>query len=122
MARLFLVPVMVACILSAILALAALRFFSREPDVRADRDHSLAADLASQRRMAECYRSGCSGISVSPILGCAWRLVILEETHAPDDADAATSDCDALGEKQKQTAATTKENLWNRLHLKRWSP
>lgn len=28
MARLFLVPVMVACILSAILALAALRFFS----------------------------------------------------------------------------------------------
>jgi hypothetical protein len=62
--------------------------FFRERDVRADRDHSLAADLASQRRMPECYRSGCSGISVSPILGCAWRLVILEETHAPDDADA----------------------------------
>jgi hypothetical protein len=116
MGRLLIFPILLACALSVLFGVGGYSFFSshlRNPD------RELRTDIAQQKHLADCYRVGCAEYHKSQVLGCAWRLVILEETHTADDADAATSDCDALGEKEKQTAAITKENLWNRLHPKR---
>jgi hypothetical protein len=116
MGRLLISPILLACALSVLFGVGGYSFFFshlRNPD------RELRTDIAQQKHLADCYRVGCAEYHKSQVLGCAWRLVILEETHTADDADAATSDCDALGEKEKQTAAITKENLWNRLHPKR---
>lgn len=116
MARLLLVPILLASLLSVILASGALKVFSRGQHVRSDRDHALAADIEHQRQMAECYRIGCPGTNVSPVIGCAWRLAILEETHAADDSRKADSDCGNLDEKEQHTASIAKDSLLHRLH------
>jgi len=58
----------------------------KEPDTNAIEKQALAGDYQAQRNLAYYLSTGADGHSINPILGCAWRIVILKSKHAKADA------------------------------------
>jgi hypothetical protein len=114
MGRLLLVPILVvvmSCIGIAYGAWSVLSHLRLRSDTRTQRNETISADINTQRHLAECYRDGCVEHRKSVILGCAWRLVIVEETHRAEDVEAATRDCSELDEKDRVAAQRTRDAL-----------
>ena len=57
-----------------------------------------SGNLDDQRHIASCYEVGCRDVIATPILACAWREIILEETNRSSDQDvsAANRDCERI--------------------------
>jgi hypothetical protein len=57
-------------------------------------------DAAAQRNVALCLRNGCDGaVQEDPVLGCAWRIVILASGPTPvnrSDLQAFEQECGAM--------------------------
>ncbi|GLR51264.1 hypothetical protein KYK30_20525 [Shinella yambaruensis] len=59
-----------------------------------DYDAATAGDYQGQRNVAYCLSTGCKSpfgntVRTNPILGCAWRVVIVNSGHLDADADDA---------------------------------
>jgi len=69
--------------------------------------------LDEQRHIAECYRVKCGHVGVAPILACAWRELIVEETgrSSPVDITAAEEACRALSPGERAIAARAEDEL-----------
>lgn len=53
---------------------------------------AISGDYQGQRNVAYCLSDGCEGaIRVNPVLGCAWRMVILESGHLEADQTDTTN-------------------------------
>lgn len=51
-------------------------------------ENAYAGNLTSQRHLASCYATGCTpDFAVEPILACAWRQIITEETSPASRQD-----------------------------------
>jgi hypothetical protein len=58
----------------------------KEPNTNDIEKKALAGDYLAQRNLAYYLSTGADGHSTNPILGCAWRIVILKSKHAKADA------------------------------------
>ena len=69
--------------------------------------------LDEQRHIAECYRVKCGHVGVSPLLACAWRELIVEETarSSPVDVTAAEEACRALSLQERAIASRAEDDL-----------
>ena len=77
-----------------------------------------SGDIEDQRHMASCYESGCHGMVATPILACAWREVILEETNRSLASDVAASDkaCGQISADQNSILERAETDIRARLH------
>jgi len=119
MSRLLLVPILLMCIFCASFAAFAwwgLRHTPVRTVTQAERNHAISADIPAQRHLADCYRDGCVDHRRSPLLGCAWRLVIVEETHRAEDLSEAAKDCGELAEKDRAAAERARDTLLKQVH------
>jgi hypothetical protein len=73
------------------------------PDWTAGMAHS--GDLNDRRRMAACYEVGCNEVVAAPILACAWREIILEETQGSSRQDRIAADraCSRISQNDRET-------------------
>ncbi len=117
MGRLLLLPLLVAWCLVIPLGYWGWQIMNHAPPHGTAPPGTYPANLDEQRRLAACYRLGCAEARASPILSCAWRLVIAEETHGSDDSAEAARDCEALAEKDRQTAEKVKRTVLRALHI-----
>ena len=64
-----------------------------------------SGDLNDRRRMAACYEVGCNEVVAAPILACAWREIILEETQGSSrqDLTAADRSCSRISPNNRET-------------------
>jgi hypothetical protein len=112
MVRLILAPVLAVVLLVTGAAVGLISFFSHVPMHQLSAHANDTAGVAAHRHLAACYRDGCRDILRSPVLGCAWRLVVVVETaEAADDVAAAKADCGILSEGDRRKAEEAKERL-----------
>src|SRR4051812_38373037 len=79
------------------------------------------ADLDAQRRLAECYRDGCVGLASTPMLGCAWRIVIAASGHSrltQADFDRRQRDCESLGTADQSAAVREAKAIFLKVYGK----
>lgn len=50
-----------------------------------------SGNVAAERHLASCYRTGCSDVPPDADAACAWRHVIMDERKHPQPADIAAS-------------------------------
>jgi hypothetical protein len=114
MAQMILAPVLVAAFLTLAAGLGFIRFIAHVPAHQAPAQAG-AVDIDSHRDLAACYRDGCSSTLRSPVMGCAWRMVIVVQTRgAPEEAALAAADCGSLQEADRLKAEQVKEKLLQR--------
>ena len=79
---------------------------------------TFSGNLDDQRHMASCYDAGCRDVIATPILACAWREVILEESHRSSTRDitAAAESCQKISKTDRQILKRAETDIRARLH------
>ncbi len=85
-------------------------------------EQALSGNLQSQRRLADCYRLGCSSeLTPDPVLACAWRIIVVA-SGAPavvqDDTESRRRDCESLSPKDQAAAARQAKSLFQKIYGK----
>ncbi len=52
-------------------------------------EQAYTGNIATQRRLASCYMTGCPKIPRDPAFGCAWRKIIMDERTPASVIDVA---------------------------------
>ena len=118
MVQMILAPIIVVTFLTTAAGVGFFKFIAYVP-INHTHSQGQAGDIDSYRHLAACYRDGCPSTLRSLVMGCAWRMVILEETRgAPAEAAVAAADCGSLTESDRLKAEQVKEKLWQK-HLER---
>ena len=79
--------------------------------------HAFEGDIAAQKHAASCYSQGhCPGMAQAPVIGCAWRRIIADETgHAPDAERDAAEACASLGPALEPVVREAKRDIESRM-------
>src|SRR5689334_1552317 len=116
MTRVIITPLLIVVGLTAAAGTGIFSFLSHVPIHGPAAQQSSAVSLEDERRLATCYREGCSETLRSPVLGCAWDLVIAKQAEAsPADVAEAQADCSTLSERDRRKAEEARDHLL--LHL-----
>lgn len=121
MHRILLAPLaVVALCLAFLIPLVWTEYFRDHiwPNWSAEKAYS--GDLNDQRRLASCYELGCSEVMASPILACAWREIILDETDRffKHDVVAANRDCSRVSQNDREIVERAESDIRARLHAR----
>ena len=79
-----------------------------------------AGNLTAQRRLASCYATGCPPNFVSePVLACAWREIIIQETKRPSrqDLSAQHKACNQISKTDRNVLSSAEDEI--RLRMSR---
>ncbi len=106
-------PLLIGPLATAFLALAVAYYFWAGAVGEWDPSQVDLSKLEEQRHLAECYRVKCGHVGVSPILACAWRELIVEETgrSSPVDVTAAEEACRGLSPQERAIATRAEDDL-----------
>jgi hypothetical protein len=98
---------------TAFLALAVAYYFWAGAVREWDPSQVDLSKLDEQRHIAECYRVKCGHVGVAPILACAWRELIVEETGRSSlvDVTAAEEACLGLSPQERAIAIRAEDEL-----------
>ena len=80
-------------------------------------EHAWAGDIPAQQHVALCYAKGrCADLGYAPVLGCAWRQIVVEQTgndsRAKRDAEEA---CGVIDPSLSSTVSDAKDDILARL-------
>ena len=91
-------PLLIGPLVTSVFALTVAYFFWAGAVREWDPNQVDLSKLDEQRHMAECYRVKCGHVGASPVLACAWRELVVEETarSSPVDVTAAEEACRGL--------------------------
>ncbi len=83
-------------------------------------EHAWAGDVSAQKHVAGCYtQGGCPDMTAAPVLGCAWRQVILEETREADARLEAEAACGRIDPALSSVVAEAKREVQSRIKRSR---
>ena len=120
MLKTFILPTLVVGALSyGVLGYGGYRLLMPSTETDLELQHALEGDIPAQKHTASCYSHGpCSGFAQAPVIGCAWRQVIAEETgHAADAEHELEEACRDLGPSLAPVIADAKRDIESRLAL-----
>ena len=108
--------------LSSVVLIAAVVLYFWAGSVREwDPNNADLSRLAEQRHMAKCYQARCGHVSPSPVLACAWRQLIVDETGGSlaGDVVAAENACRGLSHSERAIVQRAEEDIRALLHRTR---
>ena len=106
-------PLLIGPLVTAVFALTVAYFFWTGTVREWDPNQVDLSKLDEQRHMGECYRVRCGHVGASPVLACAWRELIVEETgrSLPVDVTAAEAVCRGLSPREREIATRAEDDL-----------
>jgi hypothetical protein len=106
-------PLLIGPLVTAVFALTVAYFFWTGTVREWDPNQVDLSKLDEQRHMAECYRVRCGHVGASPVLACAWRELVVEETarSSPVDVTAAEEACRGLSPREREIATRAEDEL-----------
>jgi hypothetical protein len=123
MLRLLLLPFLLVAIAVGAVATYAWSHFLRD-QIHPEWDPNLAysGHVEMQRHLAKCYEVGCPETPSSPVLACAWRDIIVQETNRASLKDIAEAErvCGLLSTKDKTTLEQVEADI--RVRIRRTMP
>ncbi len=85
-------------------------------------EQALSGNLQSQRRLAECYRLGCSSeLAPNSVLACAWSIIVVASGApgvVPDDTESRRRDCESLSPEDQAAATRQAKSLFQKIYGK----
>ncbi len=84
---------------------------------RSEKYLALKGDIPSQKHVASCYsHGGCPGYAPAPVIGCAWRQVIVNETgRAADAVREAEEACRSVSPSLSRAVAEARYDIGSRI-------
>ena len=119
MLRLLLLPfLLVGISVGAVATYAWSHYFRDRIHPPWDPNLAYSGHVEMQRHLAKCYEVGCPEALFSPVLACAWRDIIVEETSrtSPGDIAEAKRVCGRLSAKDKATLEQVEADIRIRMH------
>jgi len=106
-------PLLIGPLVTAVFALTVAYFFWTGTVREWDPNQVDLSKLDEQRHMAECYRARCGHVGASPVLACAWRELVVEETarSSPVDVTAADEACRGLSPREREIATRAEDEI-----------
>jgi hypothetical protein len=120
MLRNFVLPALVVGALSyGVFGYGGYRLLMPTTETEFELQHALEGDIQAQKHTAFCYSQGpCSGFAQAPVIGCAWRQVIAEETgHAAEAEQELEEACRDLSPSLAPVIADARRDIESRLAL-----
>jgi hypothetical protein len=118
MLRNFAMPALVVGALSyLVLGYGGYRLLKPTSESQFEMEHAFEGDIPSQKHAATCYTQGhCIGFVQAPVIGCAWRQVIVDETgHDPAAEREAEEACRAVSPTLSRAVAEAKRDIESRI-------
>jgi hypothetical protein len=78
-----------------------------------DPNRAYVGDTLTQRHLASCYMTGCTGVPRDPAFGCAWRVMIADEHEPtpPSDLSAEQKACGHLSPADREWTQKIEANI-----------
>ena len=74
-------------------------------------EQAYTRNIATQRRLASCYMTGCPKVPRDPAFGCAWRKIIMDERTPVIDVAAERKACSDLSSSDENWLTKLKADI-----------
>ena len=118
MLRNFILPALVVGALSyGVIGYGGYSLLKPTTEAQFEMESALAGDIPAQKHAAGCYSNGhCAGLVQAPVIGCAWRRIIADETgHDAVAEREAEEACRVIGPDLSRTVMDAKREIEARM-------